>query len=117
MAALDSYVANNRYTIRTYKNHTSLWGDGINDISLINDPDIRLIFKRIFEASESVTAIFLDEMRRGSSDETYLEYVETFPGALRYLVHTPSGSEFIKIEVLAGHERTTLERLGRKIFP
>lgn len=117
LAALGSSAANNRYTIRTYKNHTSLWGDGINDISLITDPDIRLIFKRIFEVSDSVTSIFFDEMRPGNSSETFLEYVETFSGALRYLVHTPGGSEFIKIEVLAGHERTTLERLGRKIYP
>jgi putative CRISPR-associated protein (TIGR02619 family) len=117
LAALNSSSHTKKYAIRTYKNHTSLWGDGINDIESIDNPDVRLIFRRIFDASESVSAVFLDEMRPGNSSETYMEYVETFPGALRYLLHTSQGSEFIKVEVVAGHERTTLERLGRKIYP
>lgn len=105
------------YTVRTYKNHTSLWGDGINNIEDISDPEVRSIFYRIFDCSESVTAIFLDEMVNSQSREVYFEYLETVNHALRYKVHTPRGSEHIKVEVFPGHEREVLQRIGRRIYP
>ncbi len=107
----------NDCVIRTLKSHSSLWGDGINDFGRIHDPDVRIIFKRIFDNCPAVTAIFLDEMQALHAEKTFLEFIEKLPGALRYRVRTPNGSEYIKIEVLPGYEQTTLERLGKLIYP
>lgn len=116
LTALNKGTTNDRYVVRTYKNHTSLWGDGLNDLNSITDPQVRLIFRRLFDACEAVTAIHLDETKSARTQDTFMEYVETTPGALRYFLQTPIGSQYIKVEVLQGSERNALERLGRKIY-
>ncbi|MDD9271492.1 hypothetical protein ACFPES_31100 [Paenibacillus sp. GCM10023248] len=43
-----------------------------------------------------------------------MEYVETQNQALRYLLFTTAGAEYIKVEVFPGMERETLRLLGKK---
>lgn len=113
---LDQLTTRNHYTIRTNKNHTSLWGDGIQELDRINHAEVRGLFMKIFDTVPYVTAIFLDEMVHRSRDEIYMEYVETQNQALRYMVYTPAGAEYVKVEVLPGMERETLRLLGRRIY-
>jgi putative CRISPR-associated protein (TIGR02619 family) len=104
-------------TIRTNTNHTSIWGDGIQDIGRISDSDIRDIFRKIFDTVPYVTCIFLDEMFYSSTHgEPYMEYVETLNQALRYKIYTSYGAQNIKIEVLQGMEKESLRLLGKKIY-
>jgi putative CRISPR-associated protein (TIGR02619 family) len=114
---LERLTTRNHYTVRTNKNHTSLWGDGIQELDRIEDAQVRGLFMKIFDTVPYVTSIFLDEMVHRSRDEIYMEYVETQNQALRYMVYTPTGSEYVKVEVLPGMERETLRLLGRKIYP
>lgn len=105
------------YTVRTNKNHTSLWGDGIQELARIKDAEVRDLFRKIFDTVPYVTAVFLDEMvPKNTLGELYMEYVETQNQALRYLMHTPQGSEYIKIEVLPGMEKEALRLLGKRIY-
>lgn len=118
MAALelDNQVCR-QYVVRTYKSHTSLWGDGINSIEEITDAEVRELFYRIFDCSGAVTSIFLDDMVHRKSEEVYLEYRETVGNSLRYLLHTPYGGEYLKLEVIPGHEKEVMRRIGKKIYP
>lgn len=79
---------------------------------------MRALFQKIFDSVPYVRSIFLDEMvHRSTKDELHMEYVETQNEALRYLVLTSAGAEYVKIEVLPGKEKETLRLLGRKIYP
>lgn len=102
--------------LRVYKNHSTLWGNGIQSVSDINDRDIRRILNRVAKTG-LVTGFYLDEMKNGKTSETHFEFKNKLPGALRYLIHTPSGSEYIKIETSKGMEEYLLEILGAKIYP
>lgn len=117
LASLHKRREAKQYTIRTHKNHSSLWGDGINDIERINNPEVRMLFKRIFDTCGYVTSIYLDEMKDADSPQVHMEFIETQKEALRYLVYEPRGAQYIKVEVLPGCESKALNLLGRKIYP
>jgi putative CRISPR-associated protein (TIGR02619 family) len=117
LSHLEKLTNSRRCIVRTNKNHTSLWGDGIQEIDRIRDAEVREMLIKIFDTVPYATAIFLDEMVHRSRDEVYMEYVETQNQALRYLVYTPYGSEYVKIEVLPGMEKESFRLLGRKIYP
>lgn len=117
LASLKKNQIPKTYTIRTQKNHSSIWADGVNDIERIDNPKVKMLFKRIFDTCDHVTSIYLDEMKNENSQEVYMEFIEIQNGALRYLVHEPRGSEYIKVEVLPGCESKALNLLGRKIYP
>lgn len=116
LEAAGTKVGEKAYTIRSYKSHASVWGDGVDNIGQISEP-ARSIMRRIFDCSDAVTAIYLDEMVNRRDPEIHFEYIETRNHALRYLVHTPKGGQYIKVEVLPGHERRVLHRIGRRIYP
>ncbi len=116
IASMGTKSGRKTYKVRTYKNHTSLWGDGINDIEEISDPVVRSLFYRIFDCSDAVTEIYLDEMVNRRDAQVFFEYVETVNHA-RYLVHTPKDGQYIKVEVLPGNEHQVLKRIGKRIYP
>ncbi len=106
-----------KYNIRTYKSHTSIWGDSVNSLEKISNSEVRMIFKRIFDSCQGVTAIFLDEFNKIPCQELHLEYIETISGALRYRLYSPEGMQYIKVELVPGYESKALQMLGRKIYP
>jgi len=113
---MDKLTTRKDYTIRSNKNHTSLWGDGIQEIERIRDGEVRALFRKIFDTVPFVTALFLDEMVHRGKEEIFMEYVETQNQALRYILFTTAGAEYIKVEVLPGMEKETLRLLGKRIY-
>jgi len=105
-----------QYVVRTYKQHSSLWGDGINSLEEINDRKVRELFRRLFDCAPHLNAIYLDEMKTGKTRDTRMEYVETVNNALRYLLKTPLGCQYIKLECVPNMENEVLRLLGRKIY-
>lgn len=103
--------------IRIYKSHSTIFGDKIEKISDIRNDDIRKILERISKHHNLVTGFYFDEMKQGKSPENYLEFKNKQLGALRYLIHTTSGSQYIKIQTYKGMEDYLLDLLGRKIYP
>ena len=51
-----------------------------------------------------------------SGDETYMKFVEKQPCALKYLLNTPEGSQYIKLRTESGLEDELLELIGRKVY-